>query len=132
VASQIAWACAVGPGALTDLRPAVRLAESAAQVNSGSFEAHAALGAILYRAGRHQDAVTELNSAVKLSEQGGTAKWFLFLAMAQHRLGKHGDAWAWLEKARQAHERERTGLWTDRLEWQVLLREAEALVKAGS
>jgi WD40 repeat protein/tetratricopeptide (TPR) repeat protein len=132
VANQVAWACAVGPGALGDLEPAVRLAENAVRANSGSFETHTVLGAILYRAGRLKDAVAALNEAVKLNDQGGTANGFLFLAMAQQRLGLRGDANASLERARQLHARQPPALWVERLEWQLLSREAEETLKAGS
>jgi hypothetical protein len=49
--------------------------------------------------------------------------------MAHHRLGKPTDAKSWLEKAVQAHARQAPGIWTERLEWQLLHREAEALLK---
>jgi len=54
---------------------------------------------------------------------------FLFLAMAHHRLGKPADARSWLEKAAQAHAKQVPAFWADRLEWQLLYREPETLLK---
>jgi hypothetical protein len=39
---------------------------------------------VLYRAGKHDEAVTELTAAIKMRPKGGTWTDHLFLAMAQH------------------------------------------------
>ena len=43
------------------------------------------LGAALYRAHRYQDAVRKLNEAAKVSANEGSAREWLFLAMAHYR-----------------------------------------------
>jgi tetratricopeptide (TPR) repeat protein len=100
VANQAAWAAALGPEALPDLKPAVGLARVAVKASPGDASIRNTLGAILYRAGQYREAVTELNEAVRLNPQGGTWADFLFLALAHQRVGQP-------EAARQALERAR-------------------------
>jgi tetratricopeptide (TPR) repeat protein len=119
IANSVAWAHALSPNALADLTPVVKLAQNVVRANPTSFEIHNTLGA---------DAVAELKTAIKLNESGGTPNDFLFLAMAHHRLGKSDEARTWLDKARQAHKIQPPVFWTDRLEWQLLHQEAEALL----
>jgi tetratricopeptide (TPR) repeat protein len=128
-AKYVAWSCALGPEALRELQPAVEAARRAVQANSKGGAERNALGAILYRAGQYDEAVKELNESIPLNGAGGTAIDFLFLAMAHHRLGKPAEAQKWLEKATQAHAQQPPVAWTDRLEWQLLHGEAEALLK---
>src|SRR5262249_15208589 len=103
---------------------------------------HAALnthGAALYRAGRFDAAVRRLEEAVAAPGNSGAAWDWLFLAMAHQRQG-HGDearrclekAVRWIDQAEAATTRDRpprTPLgWQQRLELQILRREAEELV----
>jgi hypothetical protein len=87
------------------------------------------LGAIQYRAGQDAETVQELNESIRLHPNGGMSLDFLLLAMAHHRLGKPADARTWFEKATQAHAKQAPDSWSERLEWQLLHREAEALLK---
>jgi len=130
VANQLAWTCALAPDALSNLTPVVNLARLVVRVNPQDATVRNTLGAILYRAGQDTEAIKELTEAIRLNSAGGTAIDFLFLAMAHHRLGKPADAKNWLEKATQAHTKQLPVFWTDRLEWQLLHREAEALLNA--
>jgi WD40 repeat protein/Flp pilus assembly protein TadD len=130
VANQIAWTCALAPDALADLTLAVDLTRMAVRTNPKEWAMHNTLGAVLYRAGQDADAIKELNKAIRLNPAGGTVHDFLFLAMAHHRLGKPADARSWLEKAAQAHAKQVPAFWADRLEWQLLHREAETLLKS--
>jgi tetratricopeptide (TPR) repeat protein len=127
--SVVAATCTLGPAALADLRPAVELARGAVRAGPRDANRAGVLGAILYRAGVHAEAVSELIEAVKINTDGGTARDFLFLAMAHHQIGKTDEARSWLEKATQAHAKQPPVSWTERLEWQLLHREAEALLK---
>jgi Flp pilus assembly protein TadD len=129
VCMQVAWICALAPGALGDLRPAVELAQMAVRASPQTWATHSALGAILYRDGRLADAVAELTESIRLNPAGGTAADFLFLAMAHHGLGKPEEAKNWLAKAVQAVEKQAPVMWTDRVEFQLRRREAEALLK---
>jgi tetratricopeptide (TPR) repeat protein len=111
-----------------DLTPAVKLARQAAAALPDA-NTRSTLGAILYRASKHPEAITELNESLKLSGKGGTSADFLFLAMAHHRLNQPDESRLWLEKAVQALDKDPPGSWTERLEQQLHRREAEALLK---
>jgi WD40 repeat protein len=71
-----------------DLQPAelVQLGQQGVQTEPQSWRSRELLGAALYRAGRHAEAVRELDEAVRLHGKGSLwAK--LFLALAHQRLG---------------------------------------------
>jgi WD40 repeat protein/Flp pilus assembly protein TadD len=132
IANQVAWSCALGPGALSDLNPAVESVRRATQAKPDDYSLRNSLGAVLYRAGQDPEAVKELNESIRLNPAGGTSIDFLFLAMAQHRLGKTEEARKRLDKAVAAHDKQAPATWTDRLEWQVLHREVESQLKVPS
>jgi hypothetical protein len=90
------------------------------------------LSLVDFRAGRYQGAIEYLGGSLKLSSGWASAPLnHPVLAMAHHRLGHRDEARRWPEKA---HGREREeaipsyGAYWDKLEFQLLLREAEALV----
>jgi hypothetical protein len=98
------------------------------------------LGGVLFRAGKWEEAIRQLNEAIKAEGKGGTATDWLFLAMAHYRGGYAGEARKWLNKAlahldrieeEGAKEGAKASLpWNARLEMRLLRREAEALIKA--
>jgi Flp pilus assembly protein TadD len=131
-ANTLAWTCALGPGAVADLAPVVAVARAVVRAAPKDHPARNTLGALLYRAGAHAEAVTELNEALKLHPEGGHPIDFLLLAMAHHRLGEANDARKWLEKALRAAENAPPAEWTQRLEWQILRREATQSIEGKS
>jgi WD40 repeat protein/serine/threonine protein kinase/tetratricopeptide (TPR) repeat protein len=98
---QAIWTCNVDGEAKLDRTYVVQVAErlAAEQKDAGS---RALLGAALYRAGRFQEAVNELTPAVESLGDEEAREASLFLALAQHRLGKVEQARHWL---RRAHEK---------------------------
>src|SRR5262249_27769249 len=104
----------------------VRLARAAVRLRPQDFGVRNTLGAVLYRNGDHAAAVEQLNEAVKLNGKGGTPIDFLFLAMAHVRLSHADEARKSLETAVKLNEKEPPVFWTDRLEWQILYREARS------
>jgi tetratricopeptide (TPR) repeat protein len=140
----VAWSCALGPGALADFTPAIALAQQAAASDASSAQFANSLGAILYRAGRFDEACQKLDVADHLSSPDKTRTspaytWF-FLAMAHQRLGHAVEAKQWLDKARQETEtalkRHEAGTeklpWNRRLSLTVLRNEAEELFSTKS
>jgi WD40 repeat protein/serine/threonine protein kinase/tetratricopeptide (TPR) repeat protein len=127
-ANLVAWTCVLGPGAVKDPTVVLHLAEKAVADEPKSYQPLNTLGAALYRAGRHAEAVKRLEEAVKVQGKGGTAWDWLFLAMAHHRLGHAKEAREWLARARP-QEADRRLSWDQRLELQLLRREAEELLK---
>ncbi len=90
------------------------------------------LGAILYRAGRAAEALARLEESVAAKQGGRAIRDRLFLAMAQHRLGRAAEAERTFDEAtRPTSSQEaddRPISWPDRVEYEVLRREAEALI----
>jgi hypothetical protein len=74
----------------------------------------------------HREAIDELTEAIKLSPTKGTASDFLFLALAHQQLGQAGEAKKWFDRAAQAGDKPSPqDTWGQRLQWQLLRREAE-------
>jgi tetratricopeptide (TPR) repeat protein len=129
VANSVVRACAVAPEAIADLKPAMDLARIVVQLNGSNAIGRNTLGSILYRAGQYQEAVKELNEAIKLGGTGGSDLNYVFLAMAQHRLGQTDEARKSLAQAVDAVEKNPPTEWVYRLTWQLLRREAEQLLR---
>jgi hypothetical protein len=96
-ANDVARIFALGPSALEDYAPAIRMAQLAA--DGGESDGLSTLGAILYRAGRLSDAIEQLNRSVTAHRDGGTQFDAIFLAMAHHQLGHTEEARTWLKHA---------------------------------
>jgi tetratricopeptide (TPR) repeat protein len=138
----IAWTCALGPGSTADPVETVRLAEKLVTDTPDDFDGPAVLGAALYRAGRHQEAVERLQQADaayasdKSPQQPLEYTW-LFLAMAEHRLGHFEAARTWTGRAVAMREKKDGAMapagdaipWNRRLTRQILYREAEAVLQ---
>jgi WD40 repeat protein/tetratricopeptide (TPR) repeat protein len=136
-ANDVAWLCALGPDALPDFAGAVALARTAVAAPSGEATNRQSLlntlGAVLYRAGQHQEAISTLNEALDAHGSGGTAWDWVFLAMAHHRLGEADEARRWLHKVSEAIQGNATGplrsdAWVPETELKVLHEEARALM----
>jgi tetratricopeptide (TPR) repeat protein len=137
-----AWTCGLASDATSDWPQAVRLAEKAAKSDPKSVSYANTWGAVLYRAGRFDEALARLSEADALvkkpSEATGSSPaytWF-FLAMAHHRLGGRDEAKLWLDKAvawtdkaeREADEGTADLPWNRRLTLKLLRAEATALL----
>ena len=97
------------------------------------------LGAILYRAGRFEEAIEKLEEFVTILETEGrlptkmspSFAWF-FLAMAHQQVGQHEQAKKWLAKATEQAEQERADIpqwwWNRRLTLELLEAEARQLL----
>jgi tetratricopeptide (TPR) repeat protein len=135
VANAIAWACALGSGAVADYSRVVHLAEMSTASCPTSSRLNT-LGAILYRAGRFEEAVRQLRRSVEVHGADGTPHDALFLAMAHHQLGHAEEAQRWLRlgTAIDPIAKRRPGAsgdtsWVLRLELEVLRREATAMIE---
>jgi WD40 repeat protein/tetratricopeptide (TPR) repeat protein len=129
LANYVGWSCALGPGGLDDYAPLVAWLESAlAKLPPGEKAGRHAytntLGAVLYRAGRHKEAVRRLNDSVRLRDGKGTFADWAFLALAQHRLGNEAEAKNCLAKVRR-HEPNKANVWSA-LEADLLRAEVES------
>jgi hypothetical protein len=125
--NNAAWACALGPDALADFEPVLWALEKAIgpRPDADQLNTH---GAVLYRAGRHEDAIKRLEEGIARRDKVGTPHDWLFLAMAHQRLGHVEEARKWLDRAVSALDRDTGGSWEQRLELRLLRREAEEVV----
>jgi tetratricopeptide (TPR) repeat protein len=130
--NDLAWSCALGAGAIEDYAPLIRLAESAVAIRPAPNRLNT-LGALLYRAGRFEEAIRQLERSVEAHGAGGTDHDALFLAMAHHRLGRREEARRWLRRgtspapvALYKPDASDDSSWTLRLELEILRREAAA------
>ena len=127
VVNYAVWICAVGPEAVADYQPLVPEMTRALGPKPDTNRLNT-LGALLYRAGHFEEAVRRLEEAITTRDKVGTIHDWLFLAMAHQRLGHRDEARRWFEKATQVAENAESGSWEQRLEIQLLHREAEQVV----
>jgi tetratricopeptide (TPR) repeat protein len=140
-AYHLARACTLGPDAVADAALPGRLAERELQNNARQFWSLTERGALAYRAGRFQESVPLFEQSLQANSKPGAAvlNW-LWLALANQRLGKTEEARRWLNKAQAWLDQFGDGMpagaeqkfelhlhnW---LEAHVLRREAEALIQ---
>jgi len=136
LANEIAWMCGLVPDATADLPGVVRLAERAILLGHTNADYFATFGAVLYRSGRHRDAVLQLNNAIKERGTDGLTTDWLLLAMAHHQMGQKEQSARWLDKATswlnlppESKTSPETHLsWEQQLEIKVLFDEANKLI----
>jgi tetratricopeptide (TPR) repeat protein len=134
----VARACTLAPDAVAEASLPGCLAEKELKKSAGEFWSLTEQGALAYRAGRYQEAVPFFEQSLQADSKPGRAvlNW-LWLALANQRLGKPEEARRWLDKAQAwldqykdgmpARAEEELGLhFHNWLEAHVLRREAEA------
>jgi tetratricopeptide (TPR) repeat protein len=139
-AYHVARACTLAPDAVREASLPGRLAEKELQAYAKQFWSLTEQGALAYRAARYPEAVPLFEQSLKADPTPGRAvvNW-LWLALANQRLGKSAEARRWLNKAQawldQYGDRmpvsaeEELGLHLHNwLEAHVLRREGEALL----
>jgi serine/threonine-protein kinase len=142
-AYHVARACTLAPNAVAEASLPGRLAEHELKVNTRQFWSLTEQGALQYRAGRFPEAVALFEQSLSADPRPGRAvlNW-LWLSLAQQRLGKAEEARRWLDRAAAWLDQYRDGM-PDRaeevlglhlhnwLEAHVLRREAEVLIRPG-
>jgi tetratricopeptide (TPR) repeat protein len=96
--AAMVWVCSLSPDGPTDRNRPLELARKAAERLPNEYPCARAFGAALYRAGRHEEAVRQLEAAAAL-QKSSPSTW-LFLAMAHQKCGRNDKAKECLEKAR--------------------------------
>src|SRR5262249_1804053 len=141
---HVARACTLAPDSLAEAARPGRLAETELTSKAQEFWALTQQAALRYRAGRLAEAVPLLEQSLRADPRSGRAvvNW-LWLALANQRLGKTAEARRWLGKAQTLLDQYADGMpnraeeelglhlhnW---LEAHVLRREAEELLGAGA
>jgi tetratricopeptide (TPR) repeat protein len=142
-AYHVARACTLAPDAVADAGRPGRLVAKELAGQPREFWSLTEQGALYFRAGRFKEAVPLLEHSLQADSLSGRAvlNW-LWLALAEQRLGRSQEARRWLARA-QAWLDQYAGGMPNRadqelglhlhnwLEAHVLRREAEALVNAG-
>jgi tetratricopeptide (TPR) repeat protein len=133
IANSVARRSVMAVSEEPNLSETVRLAELAVNGVSERQKATKAtllitLGAALYRAGRFAEAVRCLEEGIQKSDGVSSAADWVFLAMAHHRLGHHGEARRWLDRFRDRRPRLAPDAFWGELEIRLLRAEAEAVV----
>jgi WD40 repeat protein/tRNA A-37 threonylcarbamoyl transferase component Bud32 len=107
---------------------ALRRAEAAVRLAPENSFLLNTLGVAQYRAGRYADALNTLTQSEKLNatKEGSIPADLVFLAMAQHQLGKKDEAKATLYRLRKVMKQPR---WSNAAESADFLREAEELIE---
>jgi tetratricopeptide (TPR) repeat protein len=130
--------CVLGPNAVEDLDKVVKLSEQLVVSDDKNDQYSNALGAILYRAGRFEEAVENLTKLANAWEETGQYPtltspgytWF-FMAMAQHQLGNIDESLKYYNKALKRAEQELLDnpSWNRKITLQLLEAEAESLLR---
>jgi tetratricopeptide (TPR) repeat protein len=108
---HVARACTLAPDAVADASLPGRLAEKELTRSAQAFWSLTEQGALAYRAGRFQQAVPLFEQSLRADPKSGRAllNW-LWLALANQRLGKAEEARRWLNKAQAWLDRYRDGM----------------------
>lgn len=139
------WTCVLAADAVADWNEPLRLAGKAVVDNPKSYRALYLHGAVLYRAGQYREALERLTTAEQAyqpddGKQNAVAYNWLFLAMANCRLGHAEEAKKWRDNAVKWIDQEsekktkepsaaNQSPWNRRLTLQLLRREAEELLQ---
>jgi Flp pilus assembly protein TadD len=107
-----------------------RLVEVAQRLVAGGRDASSLdlLGGTLYRAGRYEEAIRTLQESIVLHGKGGYSDTWLFLALAQQRLGKEDEARRNLTRLETWLAGTTFASWGERMRWKLLHEEARALI----
>jgi serine/threonine protein kinase/tetratricopeptide (TPR) repeat protein len=128
-ANAAAWTAVLAPEAIGDPGRAITLAQKVVTTQPKNARYRTTLGAALYRAGKFDEAVRELNEARATwpDKEGSRFDW-LFLAMVYHRRGEEDKAREFLAKEANRAQRDVELSFDQRLELLLLRREAEVLL----
>jgi tetratricopeptide (TPR) repeat protein len=98
VLNDVAWLCALDAAAESDAAAGLALVEKAQDRAPNNNYAHTR-ACLLYRAGRYDDALKQLNALVAQPGRSATAADWLFLALTHDRLGQHEQARTYFDQS---------------------------------
>jgi tetratricopeptide (TPR) repeat protein len=127
-ANDMAFTACVVPFSGIEPKGLAAVAARALASDSAGVFSREAYGAALYRAGNYQEAVKQLQEAVRLQGLGGNNWSKLFLALAYQRLGLADKSREWFDKAKLGTQ----ASWTERLIYQRLRLEMIELGKTAA
>jgi tetratricopeptide (TPR) repeat protein len=138
-ANFVAWTCALAPDAVDAYEPVIACATKAVEAQPESDQLLNTLGAILYRAGRRDEAIrrlTELDQRRETKDgavQSSPAYTWYFLAMAHHEAGHAERTREYMKKANQwtdkaLAEEDNPAPWNRRATLEIFRKEAKTLL----
>lgn len=145
-ANNAASAFTLGPGATDDwakplawIDHALARLDAAEKANPGKKDAlrrdrHTILntrGAVLYRAGRFEEAAKVLREGMRFHPDGGEFHDWLFLALAEYRLGRTDAGKEAADEARAVQTGAKSDIVWERAESELLSAELDAVVPPG-
>jgi serine/threonine protein kinase/WD40 repeat protein len=140
-----AHTCVLAPEGPAERAHALRLAEKRVTIHTGAWSEHV-MALALYRAGRFTEAIARLESSIVAEPQWDyhILDWTI-LAMVYSKIGRHGEARQWLDRAEswvEARLRNRPGgvdraipegwHWRDGILVHLLIRQARDVCREGT
>jgi WD40 repeat protein/Flp pilus assembly protein TadD len=131
IAYLTAWTCELSADCGVPGKQLVELAKLAVERGPSDPDYLCTLGAALFRAGDLPSAARRLNEARAIHGRRPCVREWLWLALVHQRMGSVDEARQWLKKATDALAAPDTAAlpWVQRLQLELLRREARGLVK---
>jgi eukaryotic-like serine/threonine-protein kinase len=128
LANGVVWVSVLGPEAVGDYTILLAMAEVAEQNARLETKANTlnSSGAVFYRAGRFKEAITRIQEGIQIHKAQGRPQVWLFLAMANQRVGQAVEARKCLARV-PPDNIPALGHW-ENLEIEMLRREARAMI----
>jgi tetratricopeptide (TPR) repeat protein len=134
----LVWTCGIGPEAVADWSVPLGHAQNLLEKEPKNLSYLTALGSVLIRAGRFEEAAAHLakaNAAYQSGNGDGGSPLYpqIFLAMVHHKLGHAEEARRWLAEVRSGIKKNPL----EKLPWnhlatiKLLLAEAEQMIASG-
>ena len=134
--NSVSWVCALSANNVIEPARLLSLMDRALKAQPKTYALLNTRGAVLYRAGRFEEAIRQLKEAIAVHGKGGSFEDWVFLAMAEFRLGRADDARKSLNGALKLHDQRlktesgpNRADWSTRVEFRVLHDEAQALIQ---
>ncbi len=137
-ANNAVWCSIFAPKPVADAEKLLLVARKTLADDPEDFNHLNTLGAALYRAGKSEESIRVLEEGIRLEGKGGSGWDWIFLAMAHQERGRSAQAKKWLAKAdawfqeflegKSEAPRSRPQPWNQRLQVELLLKEARELV----
>jgi tetratricopeptide (TPR) repeat protein len=131
----LAWTCGLGPKAIADLSGPIAIARHLVEKSPKNADDRAALGMLLYRAGKYGEAEKQFAEAINAYTagwpEGSVAHAQYFVAMLQWQRGSKEEANRSYTKGTQLHMEvtKSMGDWNRRATLELFRREAETLIQ---
>ncbi len=136
-ANELAFLCTLAPDTTGLMEKVLPIARQLAESKREDYDPYVTFGAALFRAGHFEKAIEQFDEAIRHEGDRGKPWHWLFLAMANSKLGHQEKAARWLalvdedqrNAATQSKPYNDLG-WTEKLLTELLRREADHLIAA--